>query len=165
MGLRNFCSNATLRQSLYLPRKSNGILSDPPLQINSVLDMFQCWTPYSPQNPHMAWMPCAMLVLPRTSGPCCVGIFPLSWMLTLSHIAFIIKHQIHVISLLPNIFCSALVIPLGKVIFTDGYRDALNGCFSGISLLLSHSLENNTSCLSQFHPQINKSSSQDFVTC
>lgn len=121
--------------------------------------MFQYSILYSPQNPHMAW-----IVLPRTAGPCWVRIFSLSWMLTLSHVAFTIKHQIHVISLLPNILCWALAIPLGTVIFIHGYSDAFNGCVSDISLLLSHCLENNTSCLSQFHQQINKSSSQDFVT-
>lgn len=97
--------------------------------------MFQYSMLYSPQNPHMAGMPCAMFVLPRRAGACCVGIFSLSWMLTLSHIAFTIKYQIHVISLLPNIICSALAIPLGTVIFIDRYSDALNGCFSDISLL------------------------------
>lgn len=49
--------------------KGNGIWSDLPIQINSVLDTFQSSILYSPQNPHMAWMPCAVLVLPRTAGP------------------------------------------------------------------------------------------------
>lgn len=73
------------------------------------------------------------------------------------------SHWIHDVSLLPDIFCSTLVIPLEKVIFMDGYNDALRDFCS----LLPHYLENNINCSSQFHQQLNTtpSSSQDFVTC